>query len=426
MGNQNKVNSKIKLVRFNKINLIMYVSCILIGIIPLLLYMIVNNLAIARSFSHMQSIPEDHQYTTLDLFLSVKNILKINGALVLALTVITIIVLSIVLKRFIQKPMNEFRSQIVRMTGNKMLEYVDMKGPDEIMDMAAAFNLLVNSISVQKEDNESLRAELEYDKLKTDFMANISHEFRTPLNIMLSTLQLLELDMKDATFPGNIKSITKYTMVIKQNCYRLLKLLNNLIDMVTIDSESFDLNFQNHDIVSVVENITMATSEFIESRGITLEFDTDVEEKILACDSDQIERVILNLLSNGAKCTGPGGKICVNIKDGPESVTISVKDTGVGIPQEQLSKIFDQFRQTGRLFTRNHEGIGLGLCLVKCIIEMHGGKIRANSEYGKGSKFIIELPVKMVYGQDEQYIVRNLNIMQDYTKKINVEFSDIY
>jgi len=138
----------------------------------------------------------------------------------------------------------------------------------------------------------------------------------------------------------------------------------------------------------------------MESKGINLIFDTDVEEKTMACDPEKIDRIMLNLLSNAAKFTPSGGRVDVRLFDHGNELIISVKDTGIGIPKEKQKFIFERFRQANRDFNKNCEGSGIGLSLVKSLVEMHKGSIKVISEYGKGSEFIISLPVRIINEED--------------------------
>ncbi len=275
------------------------------------------------------------------------------------------------------------------------------------------------------EENSKLLSEaLEYDKLKTEFFANISHEFRTPLNIILGAQQLFGFVLKDELAGEAKQKIYKYLKIMKQNCYRLLRLVNNLIDITRIDAGFFNIQLQNSNIVNVVEEITLSVAEYIENKGISLQFDTDVEEKFIACDSDKIERIILNLLSNATKFTEPGQSIEVIVEDKGEWVSISVKDTGIGIPKDKQEIIFERFRQVDKSFVRNHEGSGIGLSIVKSLVELHGGRVSLESKWEEGTKFTILLPVKVLPCEDTK---RQEDVTyQSKIERINVEFSDIY
>lgn len=269
-------------------------------------------------------------------------------------------------------------------------------------------------------DKLKLEHTIKYDKLKTEFISNVSHELKTPLNIILSTIQLLQYNYKDS---GD-EQLNKYLDLTKINSYRLLRLINNLIDGTRIDVGNLKMNFRNYNIVKIVEDITMAAVEYVEDKGVNLTFDTNVEEKIIGVDKENIERIVLNLLSNAVKFSKENGNIDVQVNDLGDIVQIRVKDNGKGISEEDQKKIFDKFVQAEDLFTRSHEGSGVGLSLVKSIVENHGGNIYVDSKLDEGSEFIVELPnilsKKSVY--DENYNIDQVSSIE----RVKLEFSDIY
>lgn len=274
-----------------------------------------------------------------------------------------------------------------------------------------------------EEERKQLYEIKEYDRIKTEFFSNISHELRTPLNVIFSALQMHEFKLRNCSLQDS--NFYKYTKIMKQNCYRLLRLVNNIIDITKIDSGYFDMNETNVDIINLVENITLSVADYIENKGLTLIFDTVIEEKNITCDPEKIERIILNLLSNAVKFTSIGGKITVNIEDCHENVCIRIKDTGRGIPKDKIESIFKRFVQVDKSLTRDCEGSGIGLSLVKCLVELHDGTISAESELGKGTEFIINIPCKL----SEVVCEKNMpceSIGQNLIERINLEFSDIY
>jgi signal transduction histidine kinase len=273
---------------------------------------------------------------------------------------------------------------------------------------------------------EELQETVEYEKLRAAFFANISHELRTPLTVIFSAEQMLNLIIKKEDFPqGKAKDMKMYMDVIRQNCYRLIRLVANLIDITKIDAGYFSVNLKNCDIVKVIEDITLSVAKFIETRGINLIFDTDCEELIAACDPDKIERIMLNLLSNAVKFTPNGGCIYVNVRTEQDIISIHVKDTGIGIPENMKESIFERFIQVDKSISRNHEGSGIGLSLVKSLINLHNGNISLNSQEGKGSEFIIQLP-KVILDYHEKIEEFDFVSEKQNVEKINIEFSDIY
>ena len=219
-----------------------------------------------------------------------------------------------------------------------------------------------------KELNENLSME----SMRNEFFANLSHEFKTPLNIILGTMQLINKNIENDNITYNENfNLRKYNNVIKQNSYRLLKLLNNLIDITRIDAGYYNIKMYNYNIVEIIEDITMSITQYAQQRGIKLIFDTEEEDIIIGCDPEKIERIILNLLSNAIKYTDPGGEIKVSITSSEEKVFVSVKDNGVGISERSISKIFERFAQDSTSFSRRCEGSGIGLSLVKSLVDMH-------------------------------------------------------
>ena len=264
----------------------------------------------------------------------------------------------------------------------------------------------------------------EIEKMQQEFFANISHELRTPLNLIFGSLQLIKSVEKEVLEKRN--SLNKYIDIIDQNSKRLLKLVDNLIDSTRMKCGYYEYNPKNYDIVSFVENISMSVADFAKQNNIDLIFDTDVEEKIMAFDLEKLERIMLNLLSNSIKYNKAQGQIEVLLNDCNDTFVIRVKDTGVGIPSDKLMYIFERFRQVENRFNKSTEGSGIGLSLVKDLIEIQGGTIEVKSELGVGSEFIIKLPVKILSDDSNIDKVYFNNDYHDLVKRMNIEFSDIY
>lgn len=256
-----------------------------------------------------------------------------------------------------------------------------------------------------------------------DFFTNISHELKTPLNVIFATNQLIQLYLKSDSFPQNKDKIYKDTSMIKQNCYRLTRLINNIVDLSRMDAGFFKLNLKNVNIVDIIDNIVQSVADYIKDKDLCVVFDTDEEEMIIACDAEKIERVILNLISNSIKFTDPGGYIFVNVISKHNSVEVTVEDTGIGIDNKQLELIFNKFHQVDKSLSRNVEGSGIGLSLAKSIVEAQGGKISVESTVNIGSIFRFELPMRVVEEKKETDKQLKSN---NKVEMINIEFSDIY
>jgi len=258
---------------------------------------------------------------------------------------------------------------------------------------------------------------------KSEFFYNVSHELKTPLSVILGAIQLISqkypLDEKDR------RKSTRHLITIKQNCYRLLRLINNILDISRIDSGYIKTNLVNCNIVYLVEDITSSVIPYVEQKGLSLEFDTLDEEIITAVDVDKIERIILNLLSNAVKFTNPGGKIFVKVAKKFNNVIIKVKDTGIGIPKNMQAAIFERYRQVQNDLTSEIDGSGIGLSIVKSFVSLHNGVIKVKSKENKGSEFIISLPIHLC--EENQWHDSNCqNSQSKIIEAINIEFSDIY
>lgn len=272
-----------------------------------------------------------------------------------------------------------------------------------------------------EEEKKKLEETIQLESIRNEFFGNISHEFKTPLNIILGIVQLIDKNIELDNITK--ENLIRHVDIMKQNSYRLLRLVNNLIDISRIDIGYYNLQPSNYNIVKVIEDITLSIAEYVKHKKINMIFNTDVEEITLACDPDKIERVMLNLLSNAIKYTDDNGDIYVSLNKVNEDVVVSVKDSGVGIPNDKLELIFDRFGQANDILSRRCEGSGIGLSIVKSIVEMHGGKIEVFSEIGKGSEFVFNIPIKIL---EEENVILTCDNKDYHVEKCNIEFSDIY
>ncbi|MDU6115051.1 sensor histidine kinase [Paraclostridium sordellii] len=278
----------------------------------------------------------------------------------------------------------------------------------------------------EKDRMEKYKIEYEkmkdHEKVKSEFFANISHELRTPLNIFYSTVQLLDIKLNNNEEEFR-KSYNKYRSSLRLNCQRMLRLINNIVDITKIDVGYTKPNIVNCDIVKLVEAITMSVIIYARQKDINIIFDTDVEELIIKCDPEMIERAVLNLLSNSIKFTKPNGNIFVSIYVNKEWVQIIFEDDGVGIPIHMQDLVFERFVQADKSLNRMNEGSGIGLSIVKSIIELNEGEIYLESDGENGTEFEILLPNKKLLGDD--LIDKEIEYTIDM-QKIELELSDIY
>ncbi|NGT79665.1 sensor histidine kinase, partial [Clostridium perfringens] len=299
-------------------------------------------------------------------------------------------------------------------------------------------NGLFRANSIKNENGESIRRIIiinditnniekgnEMEKLRMEFFANISHEFKTPVNLIYSALQLLELKLKNnRDRDGDI--YINYIKMAKQNVFRLLKLINNLIDSTKLEAGFFNVNIKNHDIVSCVEDITMSICNFAEKNKISITFDTEEEEKIIAFDFNHLERILLNVLSNAIKFNRENGNIDVYISFDDKYANISIKDTGIGIQKDKIDLLFHRFKKINNRLTKVNEGSGIGLYIAKELVKINGGDMIVNSELGEGTEFIIKLPIKKNESKVLDEIALTSCEIENREELYKVELSDIY
>ncbi len=254
---------------------------------------------------------------------------------------------------------------------------------------------------------EQLEAEKmhEVDRMKSRFFANISHEFRTPLTLVLGPLEKWREKAHD-------RDEKKDLGVAARNAHRLLRLVNQLLDLSKLEAGALKLRASRINIVPLAKGIAYSFETSDGTRGVALKVGVEEEEIEVYCDKEMVEKILSNLLSNAFKFTPKGGSVTCTVKRNSvpshkgmtEVAEINVSDTGIGISPEQLDRIFDRFYQIDASQTREHEGSGIGLALVKELVELHHGAIRVQSEVGKGTTFTVRLPLGRGYLKDDEIV----------------------
>ena len=263
-------------------------------------------------------------------------------------------------------------------------------------------------------DESSLMSINELLKNNDQYLLNIIHDLRSHLNVITSAAQFMEHNYKD---DKNLKCIE----IIKRNSFKMLKLINNLIDSNKIKNNYYKLNKKNIDIVPMIENTISCIEKFASERNINLIFDTNEEECIMAIDPEAIDRVIMNLLSNAIKFSNENSNIYINLVVKDKEIELSFKDEGCGISKEEKERIFDRFYQGKN--NDNIEGSGIGLNLCMLFVKAHDGKIFLESEINKGSIFTVILPRKI---EDHIETVKEEGNLINKNQAVEIEFSDTY
>ena len=263
-------------------------------------------------------------------------------------------------------------------------------------------------------DESSLMSINELLKNNDQYLLNIIHDLRSHLNVITSAAQFMEHNYKD---DKNLKCIE----IIKRNSFKMLKLINNLIDSNKIKNNYYKLNKKNIDIVPMIENTISCIEKFASERNINLIFDTNEEVCIMAIDPEAIDRVIMNLLSNAIKFSNENSNIYINLVVKDKEIELSFKDEGCGISKEEKERIFDRFYQGKN--NDNIEGSGIGLNLCMLFVKAHDGKIFLESEINKGSIFTVILPRKI---EDHIETVKEEGNLINKNQAVEIEFSDTY
>jgi len=245
-----------------------------------------------------------------------------------------------------------------------------------------------NVAAARAHDEETRRVEMlaELDRAKTAFFSNVSHEFRTPLTLMVGPVEA----MLERARPSAVVSREELQLV-HRNSIRLLKLVNTLLEFSRIEAGRIQAIYESTDLSILTADTASAFRSAMEQAGLAYVIDCSPLSETVYVDRDMWEKIVLNLVSNAFKFTLSGG-ISVRMRELPEHVELRVEDTGLGIPEEQQSKVFDRFHRLEGVRGRTHEGSGIGLALVQELVKLHSGSIRVESAAGKGSTFIVSIP----------------------------------
>lgn len=257
--------------------------------------------------------------------------------------------------------------------------------------------------------------------MKDEFFSLISHEFKTPLTVINSAIQAMELICKKELSEKAKGFIDK----IKQNSFRQLRLVNNLLDITRINASHIKINKRNLDIVFLTKAITKSVRLYAQQKSVKLTFTSTFGHKIIGIDDEKYERILLNLLSNAIKFTPEGNSVTVKVCSQKGNICIEVKDEGLGIPEDKRELIFERFGQVDSSLTRQAEGTGIGLSLVKLFVEALGGTIALKSKIGKGSTFTILLPATEAQENQAEQTLLELTDNR-LIQATQIEFSDIY
>ena len=278
----------------------------------------------------------------------------------------------------INKPIMLLQDKTKDIASGKFEKISNIVSPPEINELADHFNMMVQRLK-------------ELDEMKQDFISHISHELRTPLTVIKETSSML----MEGVYADNPKKQQDLLQIMYEDCERLINSVNRILDLSRIEANMMEYQFQESNIFIIIHKIVLKMMPFAQRKNIALEFNYPSELPLVNIDEEQIGNVVENLIENALKYTQEGGRVFVDVSwldDEKRAVEVSVSDTGHGIVEEDIEKIFEKFRRIDK-GKDTIRGTGLGLSICKHIISNHGGKIWAKSELGKGSSFFFTLPV---------------------------------
>ncbi len=259
------------------------------------------------------------------------------------------------------------------------------------------------ALEVERVEKENVQ---KLDHMKSRFFANISHEFRTPLTLLLGPIEDLLKSKPDRD--NKERGLFK---IMQRNARRLQLLINQLLDLSKLETGKVKLQVFEGDFTEFIRAIILSFLSHAESKKIDYQYDIPVQSGPVYYDADKLEKILTNLISNAFKFTPANGKVSVSLQyvtstesGDPQYANIKVSDTGKGIPEEQLEKIFDRFYQVSDSDKRDAEGTGIGLALTKELIDLYRGEISIESEVGKGSTFMVKLPVSREQFKEEEIV----------------------
>ncbi|MEK7880870.1 MAG: response regulator [Deltaproteobacteria bacterium] len=328
-----------------------------------------------------------------------------------------------VLSRSIIKPILDIEEASKRVAHGDFSRMASVMGRDEIGELALEFNKMAerlneyytvlgkkvedrteelmaanSELSQKKIELEDKNEELSrVNRMKTLFLANVSHELRTPLNSIIGFSELLQ----EKSFGELNEKQTQYSKFIHASGTHLLYLINSILDLSKIEAGKMELAKEKFSIFELIGDAVGSVRPIAHKRNIGIEVkEAHASSIMITADRSKFKQIMLNLLSNAVKFNVEGGKVVVDwgVKEEPKGMTVSksfyieVADTGMGIKEEDIKRLFTEFEQLDASITREHGGTGLGLALTKKLVELHGGNIKAESEHGKGCRFIVTVP----------------------------------
>jgi PAS domain S-box-containing protein len=255
-------------------------------------------------------------------------------------------------------------------------------------------------------EEEMIKAKIDAEmsnRTKSEFLAVVSHELRTPLNIIIGFSDIL-LEIDDAKLDEKYKS---YIQSISTSGYQLLSTVNNILDISRLEAGKMDMNVENFDIDELFNEVTLLIDSHVAQKNIFMDSSVNAELPAINADKIKVKQILYNLIGNAVKFTPEGGKITMSAMRAGPMIRVEVADTGIGISRENQELLFQPFVQIESALNRTYGGTGLGLSIVKNYLDMHNGNIWVESELGKGSTFVFEIPIEANIRSEMKFSLSN-------------------
>jgi signal transduction histidine kinase len=332
-------------------------------------------------------------------------------AMLTGLVILAGIGVTVLLVRVIAGPIQQLALAAKGIAEGDLVSKVAVKSRDEIGDLAGSFNLMAESVRQREEELrthadqlDSLNRELlakqeelgeinaklqEASRHKSAFLANMSHELRTPLNAIIGFSAILANESYGAL---SREEREEFLNNIIASGRHLLGLINDVLDLSKIEANKLTLNPEKLAIHDLIDDVRQTVKPTTDKKNITIDVGVDAQLSAVTADAVKLKQIFFNLIGNAVKFTPEGGRVDIRGRLVEEGVEFSITDTGIGIRHEDQARIFQEFEQVETSAERRYEGTGLGLTLARRLVELHGGRIWLESEFGKGSTFAFVLP----------------------------------
>ena len=285
------------------------------------------------------------------------------------------------LSRSITMPISRMQDAAQRIAKGDFSSKVDIKSKDELGELAKSLNIMAAELQQKMENLRRM------DNIRTDFVANVSHELKTPLTLIKGYIETLQ----DRAINDRDKA-NRFVSIIKEHTNRLENIINDLLSLSELELSKDCLNKTEFDLKKLIDEVALGFGYALDSKHHSLSVDPQGDDFRVKADRDKIEQVIVNLIDNAIKYTNEAGKISILLNEQQDDITIIVMDNGIGIPQEDIDRVFERFYRVDKARSRELGGTGLGLGIAKHIILAHKGQISIESEIKKGTKVLVRLP----------------------------------